>query len=102
MTSLTKVLSTVNSVLSVIKQAADSPGVNLIPYVSTASSAIGALQAAYAAEQSIEPYVAAIANTFSGRALPSQTELEALDRRIEELEAKVDAPLPPTEAGEKD
>ena len=97
--NLTQVLDAVNAALSVIKTVANTPGVNMIPYVSTVSSAISVLQAAYSAGKNITPYVEAIANTFSG-GVPTQAELDALDAQIAELEAQVDAPLPPKEDGE--
>ena len=88
-----------NSVASVVKTVADTPGVNMIPYATTVSSAIGALQTAVNAGVNILPYVVAIKDTFSG-GVPTQAQLDALDAEIARLEALVDAPLPPKEAGE--
>lgn len=92
-------VDTFNSVASVIKTVADTPGVNMIPYATTVSSAIGALQAAVNAGTNILPYVVAIKDTFSG-GVPTQAQLDALDAEIARLEALVAAPLPPKEEGE--
>lgn len=98
---LADVLNAVNGALSVLRTLADTPGVSLIPYVSTISSALGALQAAVNAGRNIAPYVLAISSTFSGT-IPTQAELDALDAKILELDAQVDVPLPPKEEGEPD
>ncbi len=102
MSNIKDILDAIDSAMSVVKTVADTPGVNLIPYVSTVSSAIGALHAAYTVGKNIEPYITAIKDTFSGDGLPSQDKLDALDARIAELEAKVQAPLPAKEDGEPD
>lgn len=99
---ITKLLDAVSSAANVIKTVAETPGINMIPYASTVSTAIGALQAAYAAGKNVAPYIEAIAATFTGNALPSESDMAALDARISDLEAKVDAPLPPKEDGEPD
>lgn len=102
MTTLTQVLDTVDNVLGVLQSVANTPGVNIIPYVATASSAIGALRTAYSVGKNIVPYVTAIKDTFTGDGIPTQAQLDALDAKIAELEAQVDAPLPPKEEGEED
>lgn len=102
MSTLKEVLDAVNTALGVIKTVAETPGINMIPYVNTISGAISALQTAYSVGQNIIPYVIAIKDTFSGEGLPSQDKLDALDAKIAELEAKVQAPLPPKEDGEED
>lgn len=102
MSDLKSVLDAIDTAMGVVKTVADLPGVNLVPYVSTISSAIGALHAAYTVGQNIMPYVDAIKDTFSGDGPPSQDKLDALDAKIAELEAKVQAPLPPKEDGEPD
>lgn len=91
----------VNTALGVINSAGHIPGVNLIPYVGTITAAAGALQAGLNAAVNVAPYVIAIKDTFTG-GLPSQAKLDALDAKIAELEAKVDAALPPKEPGEED
>lgn len=101
MADLKQVLDAVNTALGVIKTVAETPGVNMIPYATTISSAISALQAAYLAGQNITPYIVAIKDTFTG-GVPTQDKLDALDAKIAELEAKADAPLPPKEDGEPD
>ncbi len=97
--TVTQVLDAINSGLGVIKQVASTPGLNVLPYVSTVASAAGALQAAVAAGRDIAPYITAISGTFSG-ATPTPDDLAALDAKIAELDAQVDAPLPPAEPGE--
>lgn len=92
-------LEVVSNALGVISSAAAIPGVNLIPYVSTVAVAAGALNAAINAGVKIAPYVAAIKDTFSN-GLPTEEKRLALDAKIAELEALVNAPLPPQEAGE--
>ena len=99
MADLKQVLDAVSTALGVIKTVAETPGVNMIPYATTISSAISALQAAYSLGKNIEPYISAIKETFSG-GVPSQGALDALDAKIVDLEAQADAPLPPKEAGE--
>lgn len=99
MADLKQVLDAVNSALSVIKTVTNTPGVSAIPYVSTISAAISAIQAAESVGMNIVPYVTAISDTFSG-GTPTQAALDALDAKIAELEAQVQAPLPPKEEGE--
>lgn len=91
----------INQVLGVIATAGTTPGVNLIPYVSSVATAASALQAGLKAAVNVAPYVLAIKDTFAN-GLPSEAERKALDARIAELEAKVDAPLPPREDDEPD
>lgn len=91
----------IQQALSVVAAAGSIPGVNLIPYVGTITAAAGALQAGINAGKNVAPYVEAIQETFKG-GLPSASKLSALDARIKELEARVDAPLPPKEEGEPD
>lgn len=102
MADLKQILEAVDSVMVTIKTVADMPGVSLIPYVSTASSVIGAVHMAYTAGKDITPYVNAIQNTFGNTGVPSQADLDALDATIASLEAKVQEPLPPKEEGEPD
>lgn len=92
----------INQALSVISTVGNTPGINLIPYVSTVASAASAIQAGLNAAVNITPYITAISDTFSGGQLPSASQLAALDAKIAELEAKVDAPLPAKEDGEPD
>jgi len=99
--SLAQVLDAVNSAMTVLRTIANTPGVNALPYVSTISAALGALQAAANAGRNIAPYVVAISNTFTG-VVPTEEQLVALDAKILELDAAVDAPLPNKEEGEPD
>ncbi len=101
MTDLSQVLTAINSALSVINTVANTPGINIIPYAATISSAISAIQTAESLAINIIPYVTAISDTFSG-GVPTQAQLDALDAKIAELEALVQAPLPPKEEGEDD
>jgi hypothetical protein len=91
----------INNALSVISAAGSTPGVNLIPYVSTVAAGAAVLQAGLNAAVNVAPYIEAISETFSG-GLPTEAQRVALDAKIAELEAKVDAPLPPKEDGEED
>ena len=100
--SLNSVLGAINQGLSVIKTVAEVPGVNLLPYASTISGAVTAIQAAAAAGRDIAPYVQAINDTFSGGSVPTSDQVAALDAKISELDALVDAPLPQKEDGEND
>lgn len=94
------ILDAVDSVMTTIENIAQSPGINLLPYVSTISSVIGTVHAAYEAGKDIIPYIEAIKNTFDGSGTPSVADMTALDAKIAALEAQVDAPLPPPEDGE--
>lgn len=89
----------IQQALGVIHAAGSTPGVNLIPYVGVVASAAGALEAGLNAAVNIAPYVEAIKDTFAG-GLPSASKLDALNSKIKELEALVDAALPPREDGE--
>jgi hypothetical protein len=99
MATAQQILDTVNTVLNTLKTISNLPGVNMIPYVSTVSGAISAIQAAAAIGINIAPYLTALKDTFSGKT-PTQDELDALDMKIVELEALVDEPLPDPEEGE--
>lgn len=91
----------VNMALGVISAAGNTPGINLIPYVSTVAVAAGAIKAGLNAAVNVAPYIEAITKTFSG-GLPTEAEHAALRAKIAELEAAVDAPLPPREEGEEE
>lgn len=91
----------INLALGVISTAGNTPGVNLIPYVSTVAAAAGALKAGLNAAVNIAPYVEAITKTFAD-GLPTESDRAALDAKIAELEALIDAPLPPKEDGEEE
>lgn len=91
----------INMALSAISTAGNTPGINLIPYVSTVAAAASALQAGLNAGVKIVPYIEAIKDTFS-EGLPTEAARAALHAKIAELEALVDAPLPPPEEGEED
>jgi hypothetical protein len=102
-TSLNDVLSALDTAMGVVKTVAQTPGISVLPYASTVAGAITAIQAAEAAGRDIAPYVQAINDTFGADAtVPTTADMAALDARIAELDALVDAPLPPKEAGEPD
>jgi len=96
-----KAFDVINRALTVIHSAGSIPGVNLIPYVGTVTAAAGAIQAGMNAAVNVAPYVKAVADTFAG-GLPSEEQLQTLDQKIKQLEAKVAAKLPPPEPGEPD
>jgi hypothetical protein len=87
------------NVASVIKTIADTPGVNLIPYASTVSSAVSAIQIGLKLGQNVSTHITALKDTFAD-GIPSKDKLDALDAKINELRAKLHAPLPPPEEGE--
>lgn len=101
-TDLEALFAAISTGLNTIKSIAALPGVNMIPYANTISGGIEVLQLAFAAGQAIVPYAVAFTNTFSDGGEVSQEKLDALDAKIAELEAKLDAPLPPLEDGEPD
>jgi hypothetical protein len=101
-TQLGQVLDAINGALSVIKAVANTPGLNVIPYAATISSAISAIQAAESLGMNILPYITAIKDTFSPGNTPSAADVAALDAKIAELEIEVAAALPPKEDGELD
>lgn len=89
----------VETALGVISAAGNTPGVNLIPYVGVVSSAASAIKLALDTGVKVAPYVIALEKTFTG-GLPTADEIAALDIKIGELRAIVQAPLPPREEGE--
>lgn len=99
--NLNSILDAVGTALGTIKTAADLPGINLIPYVSTVSSVISVAQVALSQGKNIANLVTDLKDTFSG-GLPTDAQREALDARIAAARAKLHAPLPPKEAGEED
>ncbi len=100
MADLKSVLEAIDKAMGVVKTIADTPGINLVPYVSTLSGVIGTVHAAYDAGKNIEPYITAIKDTFTKPGTPTEADMAALDAKIAALEAGVDAPLPPKEDGE--
>lgn len=94
-------LDTFGNVASVIKSIAETPGINLIPYASTVSNAIGAIQAAVKLGKNVTEHITALNDTFAN-GIPSQGKLDELDAKIAMLRAKLHAPLPPKEEDEPD
>lgn len=99
--SITSVLSAVGTALNVIGGLAKTPGINLLPYVSTVSSVVDVAQAALTQGQNVASLVADLQSTFAG-GVPTDAQLAALDARIATARAALDAPLPPAEPGEPD
>lgn len=91
----------ISNALGVISAAGNTPGINLIPYVSTVASAAGIINSGLNAGIKVAPYIAAIEETFIN-GLPAKENLVALDAKIAELREVVHAPLPPPEDGEED
>jgi hypothetical protein len=102
MATISDILEAIDKAMGVVKTIADTPGVNLIPYVSTLSGVIGTVHAAYTAGKNIEPYIQAISDTFTKPGMPTEADMAALDAKIADLEAQIQAPLPPKEDGEED
>lgn len=98
--SLDGLLNAVSTALGVVKSIAATPGVNLLPYVSTIESTANVLQFAIKAGASVADDIAAFADTFSS-GVPSQEKLDALDARIAKLRSQLHAPLPEKEEGEE-
>jgi hypothetical protein len=94
-------LDAFGNVASVVKTIADTPGVNMIPYATTVSNAINAIQVAIDLGQNVTTQIEALRDTFAN-GTPSQEKLDALDAKIAELRARIHAPLPPKEDGEED
>ena len=94
-------LDAFGNVASVVKTIADTPGVNLLPYASTVSSAVSTIQAGLKLGLDVSSHIIALKDTFAN-GIPSQDELTALDVKIVTLRAKIHAPLPPKEEGEED
>jgi hypothetical protein len=102
MSDIKQFLETLDNAMGVVKTIADTPGINLVPYVSTLSGVIGTVHAVYSAGKDIAPFVQAVSDTFTKSEAPSEDDMTALDAKIADLEAAVDAPLPPAEDGEPD
>lgn len=100
MSSISSILEAIDKAMAVVKTIADTPGVNLIPYVSTLSGVIGTVHMAYTAGENIEPFIQALSDTFTKPGTPTPADMAALDAKIAALEAQIDAPLPPKEDGE--
>lgn len=96
---LMDMLATVNTVLGVVKTISETPGINMLPYMTTVSSAVNMMLLASKKGVDILPYVTALKDTFGG-GVPTPEQLSALDSRIVELERRLNAPLPPKEDGE--
>lgn len=103
MADLKSILAAIDNAMITIKGIAETPGINMLPYVSVLSSVIGTVHAAYVAGQNVAPFIEAINATFSSdNPAPSEADMAALDAKIAELESAIDAPLPPKEDGEED
>ena len=94
-------LDAFSNVASVIKTIADTPGVNMIPYASTVSSAIDTIQLGVKLGKDVSANITALAETFTPGTIPTGDQLAALDAEIAELRAKLHAALPDKEEGEE-
>jgi hypothetical protein len=94
-----KAFDVINMALTTVAGAGDIPGVNLIPYVSVVASAAKALQMGINAGIKVEPYIAAIYDTFKN-GMPTPEAVAALDIKVNELHAAVQETLPPREDDE--
>jgi len=94
-------LDAFGNVASVVKTIADTPGINMIPYASTVSSAVSAIQAGIRLGENVTTQINALRDTFAN-GVPTKAQLDALDARIETLRAKIHSPLPEKEEGEED
>lgn len=99
--SISAILSGINSALTVVENIADAPGISLIPYVSTISGVIKAVQFAAEAGQDVLPYIKKLEATFSG-SVPTTADLTALMADITAMSAQIQRPLPPPDPGETD
>ncbi len=99
MATIQSVLDAVGTALGVINGIAKTPGVNLLPYVSTVSSAIDVAQLALSQGKNIADLISSLKDTFAG-GTPTDDQLAALDARIAAARAKLHSPLPPPEDGE--
>lgn len=97
--NISSVLDAVGTALGVINGIAKTPGVNLLPYVNTVSSAIDVAQLALSQGKNIVDLVTGLKDTFAG-GTPTDAQLAALDQRIAAARAKLHAPLPDPEEGE--
>lgn len=97
---LKEVLGIVSTSLGVINKLGNTPGVNLIPYVSTVASAAGALSMLIDAGKEFEPLATKLKDTFKPDApLPTEAELAALDADTEAELTKLRT-MPPREDDE--
>lgn len=101
-TDIKSVLAAIDTAMQVVKNVAETPGINMLPYVSTLAGVIGTVHTVYEAGLNIEPYITAITDTFQPGSAPTAADMAALDAKIAALEAQIDLPLPPPEVGEAD
>lgn len=96
---ISKLLEGIDTALGVVKQVSEIPGADLIPYVSTIKSVLGAVQAGIKLGKDVAPDVEDFVETFSGK-VPTPEELAALDARIADRQAKLHSPAPEREGDE--
>lgn len=96
---ISKLLAGIETALGVVKQVSEIPGADLIPYVSTIKTVIGAVQAGIKLGKDVAPDVEDFIETFSGK-IPTVEELAELNTRIADRQAKLHAPIPAREDGE--
>jgi hypothetical protein len=91
-------LDSVTSALTMVQTIGATPGVNLIPYVSTIVSAAGVLKFGIEAGKNVADDIAAFKAAFDHQ--PTPEELAALDARIAALRTELHAPMPAKDADE--
>lgn len=91
-------LDTVVKALDMIQVVGSTPGVNLIPYVSTIANAAGTIKMGLDVGKNVAAQIAAFQETFENAPTPNQ--LASLNIKISELRQELHAPLPPREDGE--
>ena len=95
-----EVLGIVSTSLGVINKLGSTPGVNLIPYVSTVSSVAGALSMLIDLGQDAGPLALKLKDTFKSDAPPpTEAEIAALDADTEAVLAELRI-MPPKEDDE--
>lgn len=99
MSDYKQLLEAVGTALGTISTVTNLPGVDLIPYVSTIAKVVKYAQIALDAGGKVAPYVEALTETFSG-GMPSQEQIDALDAKIEEMHAEIQAFDPKPEPDE--
>lgn len=101
LSQLQSLLGAVSIGLGVIKKVGAVPGANLIPYVSTLTSAADLAQEMIDLGRDASANIDAIRKTFEAPEV-SEADMAALDASIATWRAALHAPLPEKEPGEPD
>lgn len=94
-----KALDAIDTALQVISGIANTPGINLIPYVSTVAAVAGLASKAITIGKDVTPLLEELKSTFDG-GQPPQAAMDALDAKIALARQRLLAPMPPLEPGE--